>query len=321
MSGEIFIEASGATSFGITVPVAQHLYLVYRGETGDEYVLRAGPENGFWPFGELRIEVNVAMEDSVDRRGSESPEDRASTPLDFGPLTDDQAWGLMVRYAAWIEETGVDYRLFAENSNAFIGALLFAAGGSPEDMLPTGVGPGEAVGFLEWDDIVDEIAPPGDWILRGTPDADVLVGIQIDDEILGLGGRDRIDGGDGDDAIRAGSGDDRVRGQAGDDLLVGNGGRDVLRGGTGDDTLNGGVGDDVLVGGRGADVFVFRKARPGEVDTIVDFNPAEDRLDLPEPPGEIRGTEGAVELVWEDRTIRITEVTEDQLAATGLTPV
>jgi len=42
--------------------------------------------------------------------------------------------------------------------------------------------------------------------------------------------------------------------------------------------LDGGAGNDILTGGAGSDVFVFG-ANDGS-DTITDFNPAEDKLQL-----------------------------------------
>ena len=135
MSGEIFIETSNVDSLGFSLPF-QHLYLVFRDINGDEYVLRSGPENSFWPFGEMAIEVNVALPDSADDRDGDTPEQRVSTPLDFPQLTDDDAWAFMVKYARLIDGSNYDYSLFEENSNAFIGALLHAAGGTPSALLP-----------------------------------------------------------------------------------------------------------------------------------------------------------------------------------------
>jgi Ca2+-binding RTX toxin-like protein len=64
--------------------------------------------------------------------------------------------------------------------------------------------------------------------------------------------------------------------------LYGGAGNDTLNGGAGNDTLSGGLGNDTLNGGAGMDVFVFNTAITGgnNVDTIADFNGAEDMMSL-----------------------------------------
>ena len=74
------------------------------------------------------------------------------------------------------------------------------------------------------------------------------------------------------------AGHDTLTGDTRDDLIQGSAGNDSLSGGAGDDILLDGTGVDVLRGGAGADVFVM--ARDGHVDTIRDFDPDEDRIDL-----------------------------------------
>lgn len=78
---------------------------------------------------------------------------------------------------------------------------------------------------------------------------------------------------------------ENLNGLMGDDLLEGRGGPDWLAGGAGIDMLNGGAGDDLLIGGSAMDRFVFNSGAPFNstqlgVDTIVDFNAAEDRIRL-----------------------------------------
>lgn len=63
-----------------------------------------------------------------------------------------------------------------------------------------------------------------------------------------------------------------------DDLLAGSHVADSLDGGGGDDILIDGGGSDSLTGGAGADLFVF--AADGQADTVTDFQPGIDRLDL-----------------------------------------
>lgn len=61
--------------------------------------------------------------------------------------------------------------------------------------------------------------------------------------------------------------------------IDGTGGRDTLTGTPGDDVLTGGPGADLLAGGAGNDRFVYLSPRDA-IDTIVDFVPGEDRIDL-----------------------------------------
>ena len=63
------------------------------------------------------------------------------------------------------------------------------------------------------------------------------------------------------------------------DVLWARGGNDTVSGGAGDDVLIGGYGSDRLTGGGGSDTFVFRAGEAAN-DTISDFDPLSDRIDL-----------------------------------------
>ena len=67
-------------------------------------------------------------------------------------------------------------------------------------------------------------------------------------------------------------------GTAARDQIVGGAGNDRLAGGGGDDILVDGAGSDTLSGGAGRDLFVF--TADGRPDTVTDFDPSADRLDL-----------------------------------------
>ncbi len=69
-----------------------------------------------------------------------------------------------------------------------------------------------------------------------------------------------------------------IDGSGGQDMLIGSAGDDDLRGGAGPDTLSGGMGNDTLRGDNGTDVFVI--ADGFDDDTIVDFDPVRERLDV-----------------------------------------
>ncbi|MCB2130371.1 MAG: hypothetical protein KDE03_15215 [Rhodobacteraceae bacterium] len=69
-----------------------------------------------------------------------------------------------------------------------------------------------------------------------------------------------------------------LTGGSGDDMLVQTSGNGMLSGGGGDDILCDGSGSDQLRGGAGADRFVM--VADGVADTILDYQPGVDRIDL-----------------------------------------
>lgn len=77
---------------------------------------------------------------------------------------------------------------------------------------------------------------------------------------------------------QGGAAAEALTGDGHDDLLSGGGGNDTLSGGAGVDIVLDGPGTDRLTGGAGADVFVL--AGDGAQDTITDFAPGLDRIDL-----------------------------------------
>lgn len=97
---------------------------------------------------------------------------------------------------------------------------------------------------------------------------------------LGVGDLIDFDGSaetDGQFVFRGGDGADRFVGGSGDDLIYGLGG------------------GDTLTGGAGADIFAYGEASESSgagFDTLADFDPAEDRIDL---PGEVSGFADSVE--------------------------
>jgi Ca2+-binding RTX toxin-like protein len=64
--------------------------------------------------------------------------------------------------------------------------------------------------------------------------------------------------------------------------VVGTSGHDVFVGGSGADKFDGGYGNDRLTGGKGKDTFVFKStlSKTKNVDTITDFNPKDDTIQL-----------------------------------------
>jgi len=85
-------------------------------------------------------------------------------------------------------------------------------------------------------------------------------------------------------------GGDTLTGTQGNDVLNGHAGADRIDGGAGADVINGGSGRDALYGGAGADTFVYRALTDSyrnyeaagltATDTLYDFTPGQDRIDV-----------------------------------------
>ena len=60
--------------------------------------------------------------------------------------------------------------------------------------------------------------------------------------------------------------------------VIGNAGNNQLDGGAGNDVLDGGAGSNILTGGTGNDLFKFTTA--GHIDTVTDYNVANDTIQL-----------------------------------------
>ena len=150
--------------------------------------------------------------------------------------------------------------------------------------LGVGSGEGDIESLLsDFASSSDLAATDGDDILTGGGGDDVIDGGAGDDILVGGGGRDSrdvLDGGAGDDILTGQGGEDTLEGGTGDDILFGNRGNDALSGGAGDDILEGGRGSDTLEGGTGNDTFVQSFNSVAGQDEILDFNPAEDTIDL-----------------------------------------
>ena len=84
----------------------------------------------------------------------------------------------------------------------------------------------------------------------------------------------------GNDEMHGTEGNDILNGGAGRDALLGMTGDDKLLGGDGGDRLDGGGGNDTLTGGKGADQFIFTAPPGGSLDTITDFNVAQDSFQI-----------------------------------------
>ncbi len=69
-----------------------------------------------------------------------------------------------------------------------------------------------------------------------------------------------------------------ITGNTAANQLNGGAGNDTLNGGAGNDVLDGGIGTNTLTGGTGNDIF--KLTTPGHIDTITDYNIANDTIQL-----------------------------------------
>ena len=124
----------------------------------------------------------------------------------------------------------------------------------------------------------------GDDLLWGGTGKDTLNGGDGDDYLSGDDKNDDLNGDDGDDILLGGKGKDTLNGDAGNDSLFGEKGQDTLNGGAGNDLLDGGAKNDTLSGGSGNDTFLFNNNHNigTDIDTLSDFAPADDILDISE---------------------------------------
>ena len=171
---------------------------------------------------------------------------------------------------------------FVFASNEVSGTISSFSFANVEDFDPvTGVGNGFSGIFQVSDlgetsiDFVDFISlQPSDVAAAVLKGKDKIEGSAFDDSLDGYSGKDKIRGGDGNDLLLGGKGSDRLFGDDGDDTLKGEKGNDIL---------DGGKGFNKLIGGSGRDVFKFNKKG---VQRVMDFNPLEDKIDLPGPESE-----------------------------------
>lgn len=150
--------------------------------------------------------------------------------------------------------------------------------------------------------------------VEGTDGNDTLSGTDETDDMLGQAGNDQLSGGKGYDFLDGGEGDDTLSGDADDDSAFGGEGNDVLKGGDGADYLVGGEGNDIMVGGKGGDYFSLN-SNSGH-DTITDFNPEEDKIDLWTETLEFKDlktekTSEGLKVSWGDNSVLLKGVTAD----------
>lgn len=190
-----------------------------------------------------------------------------------------------------------------------------AYGGDGNDVIKGGAGDDRLFGGKGRDTIAGE---DGNDVIDGGKGNDRLIGGNGKDNIEGGKGDDDLSGGDGSDFLSGGGGDDTISGGLRSDQLLGGAGDDRLSGGKGNDLLSGGKGDDILTGGKGADTFHF-DLWPGEFDRVVDFDPGNDTLDVPDSLIEdltVRHKKGDTLIEYDDSMGRTSTILLEDLVLT-----
>ena len=261
-------------------------------------------------------------EDTIELRGVHNSHNVSVTSIDGGTLIDSGTGNTL-----FVANIAPD-QLGANNVTIEGQALALGPGDTLESIL-------RDVGAELQGDTLNLRGFTGSQTFTGGAGDDTLSGGDGDDTLIGGAGDDTLDGGDQKDVLEGGAGDDLLKGGRQNDTLDGGAGDDVLKGGQGKDTLGGGEGDDILVGGRGddtltggagADTFAQSCNATG-VDTITDFDPSEDTINLKgfggiENVSRLSVTEvdgGTVISAGEGNTLLLEGVTPDQLGVGNVT--
>lgn len=167
-----------------------HLYLVYKDDLEQEFVIRGGPEGNIPGFlGTIVTEKGKGISESEDDRDGNTASDRSARLIDLGGRDATSVWNIMLQHAENIDQQNLEYETFSRNSNSTISSILNSIGIDPLSNMPvTDLDLSANDNFLSFD-----------YVLTGTNDNDI---------IRGIGGNDVFEGGAGSDALSGGSGSD-----------------------------------------------------------------------------------------------------------------
>ncbi|MEM1172157.1 MAG: VWA domain-containing protein [Cyanobacteria bacterium P01_H01_bin.35] len=213
--------SSGSNSNPSPLSISGHLLLIFEDDSGNEFVVRGGPESGPPFFGKLVLERNQPIDSSLDSRIVEdnegntplddqgnpirvTPESRGSREIPLGDRDPSDVWNIILQHAENINNQFF-YNPFGENSNGTVGNLLHLVGIDVNNVLPN------PDGFMAIQFLGKDLDFAFDYSIRGTDE---------DDIIRGRGGNQTFFGGAGDDSLSGGGGDDRLNEDEGNDIAI-----------------------------------------------------------------------------------------------------
>ncbi len=228
-----------------------HLYLVYKNDEGEEFIIEGYPAGSFPFFGRIVTDLGVPIGPERDENGDPTSMVRGIKELSLGERDPEDTWALLLQHAENIEDERISYDPLAQNSNSTIVSLLQIIGLDVAESLPN-----------------SNLSLPGlanslvfDYRLTGGDGPDVMSGLAGADSFHGGDGADDLEGGSGGDILVGGSGNDELFGESGNDFLYGESGSDLLAGGEGDDEAFGGKGVDMAYGDLGDDRALGSKGK------------------------------------------------------------
>lgn len=167
-------------------------------------------------FGTIKVEVDVPISQSEDKRQTKdeppkplTPADRNSRQVDLGGRDATAVWEVMKQHAANIGNANLDYNAatLSQNSNSTVVSVLNSVGLNFDDNLPLNKNKNDFPGA---NNLLFLAAT-----LEGTGNDDTLQGYKHKDSLDGAGGNDLLKGGEGNDVLTGGAGNDKLDGEVG----------------------------------------------------------------------------------------------------------